>query len=76
MATLQAVTRNSLQELMREFPFDPMTIVSLGPGALPQPDGPYRLQIFGPPPYGATRTKNNPERSAGRPPGRAAECRF
>jgi predicted Zn-dependent peptidase len=33
MATLQAVTRDSLQDLMREFPFDPMTIVSLGPGS-------------------------------------------
>jgi len=32
MATLQAVTRDSLQDLMRDFPFDPMTIVSLGPG--------------------------------------------
>ena len=31
MATLQAVTRDSLQDLMRQFPFDPMTIVSLGP---------------------------------------------
>src|SRR2546423_1393223 len=33
MATLKAVTRQSLEQLMREFPFDPMTIVSLGPGA-------------------------------------------
>jgi predicted Zn-dependent peptidase len=32
MATLMAVTTNSLKDLMREFPFDPMTIVSLGPG--------------------------------------------
>lgn len=32
MATLQAVTRDSLMDLMREFPFDPMTVVSLGPG--------------------------------------------
>ena len=32
MATLNAVNRDSLQDLMREFPFDPMTIVSLGPG--------------------------------------------
>jgi predicted Zn-dependent peptidase len=32
MATLQAVTRDSLEDLMRDFPFDPMTIVSLGPG--------------------------------------------
>src|SRR3954469_6139861 len=32
MATLQAVSRQSLEELMKEFPFDPMTIVSLGPG--------------------------------------------
>ena len=31
MATLMAVDRKSLQQLMREFPFDPMTIVSLGP---------------------------------------------
>jgi predicted Zn-dependent peptidase len=31
MATLQAVNRASLNELMHEFPFDPMTIVSLGP---------------------------------------------
>lgn len=32
MATVAAVTRDSLLDLMREFPFDPMTIVSLGPG--------------------------------------------
>jgi predicted Zn-dependent peptidase len=35
MATLKAVTRDSLMDLMRDFPFDPMTIVTLGPG----PDG-------------------------------------
>jgi predicted Zn-dependent peptidase len=33
MATLNAVTTDSLRQLMRDFPFDPMTIVSLGPGA-------------------------------------------
>ena len=32
MATLQSVTVDSLQQLMTEFPFDPMTVVSLGPG--------------------------------------------
>ena len=32
MATLEAVTPESLRQLMRDFPFDPMTIVSLGPG--------------------------------------------
>jgi len=32
MATLGAVTRDSLERLLRDFPFDPMTIVSLGPG--------------------------------------------
>lgn len=32
MATLNAVTPDSLKQLMREFTFDPMTIVSLGPG--------------------------------------------
>jgi predicted Zn-dependent peptidase len=32
MATLMAVTPQSLTQLMREFPFDPMTIVRLGPG--------------------------------------------
>ena len=32
MATLASVTGDSLRDLMREFPFDPMTIVSLGPG--------------------------------------------
>src|SRR2546421_467705 len=32
MATLNAVTTDSLRQLMRDFPFDPMTIVSLGPG--------------------------------------------
>jgi predicted Zn-dependent peptidase len=32
MATLNAVTVDSLRELMTEFPFDPMTVVSLGPG--------------------------------------------
>ena len=33
MAAVRAVTKDSLQDLMRDFPFDPMTIVSLGPGA-------------------------------------------
>jgi predicted Zn-dependent peptidase len=32
MATLMKVTPDSLRKLMRDFPFDPMTIVSLGPG--------------------------------------------
>ncbi|HEX8915438.1 MAG TPA: pitrilysin family protein [Humisphaera sp.] len=32
MATLQAVTRESLLDLMRQYPFEPMTIVTLGPG--------------------------------------------
>ena len=33
MATLMAVTPDSLKQLMTDFPFDPMTLVSLGPGA-------------------------------------------
>jgi predicted Zn-dependent peptidase len=33
MATLRAVSPDSLRRLMGDFPFDPMTIVSLGPGA-------------------------------------------
>lgn len=32
MATLNSVTPQSLKQLMRDFTFDPMTIVSLGPG--------------------------------------------
>jgi predicted Zn-dependent peptidase len=32
MATLMKVTPDSLRKLMKDFPFDPMTIVSLGPG--------------------------------------------
>ncbi|MGA2584206.1 MAG: pitrilysin family protein [Tepidisphaeraceae bacterium] len=32
-ATLMALSPESLRQLMRDFPFDPMTIVSLGPGA-------------------------------------------
>jgi predicted Zn-dependent peptidase len=32
MVTLDAVTVESMKRLMRDFPFDPMTIVSLGPG--------------------------------------------
>jgi predicted Zn-dependent peptidase len=32
MATLMAITPASLMQLMRDYPFDPMTIVSLGPG--------------------------------------------
>ena len=32
MATLMAVTPASLKQLMKEYPFDPMTIVTLGPG--------------------------------------------
>ena len=31
MATLMSITPTSLQSLMNDFPFDPMTIVSLGP---------------------------------------------
>jgi predicted Zn-dependent peptidase len=31
MATLMAITPESLKQLMRDFPFDPMTIVTLGP---------------------------------------------
>ena len=31
MATLQAITPDSLKRLMHDFPFDPMTIVTLGP---------------------------------------------
>jgi predicted Zn-dependent peptidase len=33
MATLMSLTTDSLKQLMRDFPFDPMSIVSLGPGA-------------------------------------------
>src|SRR3954468_5986868 len=32
MATLMAVNTDSLRRLMEQFPFDPMTVVSLGPG--------------------------------------------
>ena len=32
MATLMSVTTDSLRQLMRDFSFDPMTIVTLGPG--------------------------------------------
>lgn len=32
MASLQAVNAGSLKSLMRDFPFDPMTLVTLGPG--------------------------------------------
>ncbi|MGE5612596.1 MAG: M16 family metallopeptidase [Bacillota bacterium] len=32
MATLMSITPDSLKDLMREFPFDPMTLVKLGPG--------------------------------------------
>lgn len=32
MATLRAITPASLRDLMTEYPFDPMTIVTLGPG--------------------------------------------
>jgi predicted Zn-dependent peptidase len=31
LATLNAITPASLKQLMADFPFDPMTIVSLGP---------------------------------------------
>jgi hypothetical protein len=33
METLMAVNRASLQQLMKDYPFDPMTIVSLGPAS-------------------------------------------
>ena len=33
MATLMSLTTDSLKQLMRDFPFDPMSIVSLGPGS-------------------------------------------
>lgn len=32
MATLEAVNRDTMHELMRQFPFEPMTVVTLGPG--------------------------------------------
>jgi hypothetical protein len=32
MDTLLKVTPDSLRQLMRDFTFDPMTVVSLGPG--------------------------------------------
>jgi predicted Zn-dependent peptidase len=32
MASLEAVTTQSLRELMSEYPFEPMTVASLGPG--------------------------------------------
>mgnify|MGYP006175426407 CR=1 FL=1 len=35
MATLMSVNRESLQQLMKDYPFDPMTIVSLGPAEKP-----------------------------------------
>jgi hypothetical protein len=31
MATLMGVNRATLQKLMQDYPFDPMTIVTLGP---------------------------------------------
>jgi len=31
MATLLSVTPESLKQLLNEFPFDPMTLVTLGP---------------------------------------------
>ena len=31
MATLMAITPRSLVELMNDYPFDPMTIVTMGP---------------------------------------------
>jgi predicted Zn-dependent peptidase len=37
MATLLAVNVDSLRSLMKDFPFDPMTIVSLGPGEAEKP---------------------------------------
>jgi predicted Zn-dependent peptidase len=39
MATLMAVTPASLKQLMEEFTFDPMTVVSLGPGGPGGPGG-------------------------------------
>ena len=36
MATLMAVTPDSLRQLMKDFPFDPMTLVTLGPGDKPE----------------------------------------
>jgi predicted Zn-dependent peptidase len=35
MATLMAVNTDSLLQLMKDFPFDPMTLVTLGPGDKP-----------------------------------------
>ena len=37
MATLMAVTPDSLKQLMTDFPFEPMTIVNLGPGEKSKP---------------------------------------
>jgi predicted Zn-dependent peptidase len=36
METLMKVNRASLEQLMRDFPFDPMSIVTLGPGDAPK----------------------------------------
>jgi len=32
MATIMSITPDSLRQLMKDFPFDPMTLVTLGPG--------------------------------------------
>lgn len=38
MATLMSVDVDSLRHLMTDFPFDPMTLVTLGPGEKPAPE--------------------------------------
>jgi predicted Zn-dependent peptidase len=32
METLNAITPDSLRQLLKDFPFDPMTIATMGPG--------------------------------------------
>jgi predicted Zn-dependent peptidase len=42
LATLMAITPQSLQSLMRDFPFDPMTIVELGPRPAKESRSPHQ----------------------------------
>jgi predicted Zn-dependent peptidase len=45
MDTLLKVTPDSLRQLMRDFTFDPMTVVSLGPGGEVAPKLPERRDV-------------------------------
>lgn len=66
MATLMAVTPASLKQLMVDFPFDPMTIVSLGPTKKAPPKG--KAARKAPPPRTPAKKALSPGKPAKKAP--------